>query len=185
MTPPFTPNTFRCVSPPPPDPTALYRWPMGRITWRQSVVLKAIPGGLVATAYRRAWYRWSLVCGIEPDEVSGKLACHCESRSVTPDPDPDGRFDPARTLVLTQLPAHATKESRLVQVVNDHPAWDYALLNAVLRHEIGHFLGLVHSPHPDDVMYPVYNLALNDLSPGDIAQAQLRYGPSRVRHHEA
>ena len=50
----------------------------------------------------------------------------------------------------------------------DGAYYSYNLMGAVLRHEIGHALGLPHSPDPDDVMY----FALDTTSYADAQPVQ-------------
>jgi hypothetical protein len=63
-------------------------------------------------------------------------------------------------------------------IVDSGDHWDDALLFAVVLHEIGHTLGLDHSPqnNPVAVMNPTVHLGL-PLQPDDIAGIQAVYGP--------
>jgi predicted Zn-dependent protease len=47
------------------------------------------------------------------------------------------------------------------------------VVRATARHEVGHLLGLPHSPSPDDVMYPT--VTVPDLSAADRATIRLLY----------
>src|SRR5262249_12544766 len=42
-------------------------------------------------------------------------------------------------------------------------------LGRVLKHEFGHFWGLVHSANPADLMYPVVSATVDGPRPGDFA----------------
>jgi hypothetical protein len=50
---------------------------------------------------------------------------------------------------------------------------DPAIVRATARHEVGHLLGLPHSPSAEDVMYPT--VTAPDLSPADRATIRLIY----------
>ena len=52
------------------------------------------------------------------------------------------------------------------------------MLDHVVRHEMGHLLGLGHNPSDaESVMYPYYQRAIGKLSRDDIAGIQYLYGP--------
>jgi len=51
-------------------------------------------------------------------------------------------------------------------------------LSAVVLHEVGHALGLVHSPDPSAVMFAFYDPTKLTLAQGDLTAARKLYGPS-------
>lgn len=56
-------------------------------------------------------------------------------------------------------------------------------LQSILTHEIGHFLGLAHSPVEDSTMYAVYqagSTSYRDLAPDDVSGVCSVYKPDRV-----
>jgi hypothetical protein len=55
--------------------------------------------------------------------------------------------------------------------------WTYpsAVLTNALLHEVGHTLGLTHSPDPSSIMYPSLH-GQTALQPSDIAAVQAIYG---------
>jgi predicted Zn-dependent protease len=63
----------------------------------------------------------------------------------------------------------------------DGQTLDPSIVRATARHEVGHLLGLPHSPSRDDVMYPT--VTVPDLSAADRATIRLIYtlppGPAR------
>ena len=81
-------------------------------------------------------------------------------------PSPDGEVTleslPAG-LALTSLSGHC----RSIGVREEVIAGQGDLLSYVLLHEIGHVLGLPHSPHPNDVL-SVNHTTNNSLSARDI-----------------
>jgi MYXO-CTERM domain-containing protein len=62
-----------------------------------------------------------------------------------------------------------------VTVIND--------LQSILTHEIGHFLGIAHSPDPTATMFSIYepgSLSMRDLAPDDINAVCSIYKPERA-----
>jgi hypothetical protein len=72
--------------------------------------------------------------------------------------------------------AHAFSPSDGRIHFNDLERWYVNFLETVATHEIGHALGLEHSPNREDVMYPTSNGQMN-LQHHDIADIQSLYGP--------
>ena len=69
--------------------------------------------------------------------------------------------------------------SNVVFDVADYPASGSVSLRVAL-HEIGHALGLGHSPVTGAIMYAFGNSSTTTLQPDDIAGIQALYGPSRA-----
>jgi hypothetical protein len=53
-------------------------------------------------------------------------------------------------------------------------------LNAVLTHQVGHFLGLSHSAVPESSMYSSYNAGMVTLDVDDVAAICAAYPPGRI-----
>lgn len=92
-------------------------------------------------------------------------------------------FDgPGRTLAWAEMPCG--EPGRLTcrfdmserYTTNAKKAFPWIYAKAVWLHELGHLLGLDHSPNPRDIMAPYYNPAVADLQPGDISRIQKLYG---------
>jgi len=89
-------------------------------------------------------------------------------------------FDgPGGVLAHTFYPTPANTEPVAGNMhFDDSESWhvgSYVDLFSVALHETGHALGLGHSDHPGDVMYPYYTYATG-LAAGDIAAIQAVYG---------
>jgi hypothetical protein len=65
--------------------------------------------------------------------------------------------------------------------ISDDPAKIEYDLQAILTHEVGHFIGIAHSDKPDAVMYPTYNpgsTTQRKLTPDDVEAVCHIYPPN-------
>lgn len=84
-------------------------------------------------------------------------------------------------LALTQLPEQPTPSTQLHNRLDPDVAggWTLRLLYLTEVHEIGHFLGQIHSPAGvPAIMSAVINQSLDGLTPFDVANIQADYGPA-------
>ena len=58
-------------------------------------------------------------------------------------------------------------------------------LNAVLTHQVGHFLGLSHSAEPDATMFAIYSPGMVTLEADDVAAICAAYPPDRVAESDS
>lgn len=150
---------------------APYAWPAGTVVawyYQPLVDLSGITHADVRSALAAAAASWSRECGVR-----------CASATPGTHPQIWVRFEqlPAgpSELGLTDLPMPGTKQC--VLRLNIDVTWTPDELAAVVLHEFGHALGMVHVDESiPAVMNPVYNPAVTTLQPPDVAQAVARYG---------
>jgi len=169
----------RCAHPDCQADTQLYRWLDGNLTWSQAVNLPTVPTEVIASAFEAAWSEWAKVCGITPTQKSAAEA-QLANVVASAGEGPDLGFDAAnQILALSQLPTGIPLTAQLTQVFNRRSSWTNDMVQAVVAHEIGHSIGLVHDA-PGTLMYAYYTPGINAPTPSDIAQAVARYGPSQL-----
>ena len=97
-----------------------------------------------------------------------------------------GRIDgPSGTLAWSELPNQSNKvlqkyDSSEQWVLSSNPPSNKIDLLAVMVHELGHALGLVHAPSTSastNIMAPFYNPSIREPLSGDIERIQALYGP--------
>lgn len=66
-------------------------------------------------------------------------------------------------------------------IVDGTPGPNEFLLDNVMTHEVGHFLGLAHSPDPKAIMYALYHGESSDLSADDVTGICTIYPPTGQR----
>lgn len=154
--------------------SAEYAWPRGTpLTWcLDSTVPATLATVDVGATLTRAFAPWAEVAPLEITRVADPAAARLLVR-FGPIDGPDG------ILGETQLPAATTPDSQLVMLLDESEFWTADYLEAVARHEFGHFLGVGHHDPADGtsaIMDPYYNAAVVALQAWDVAQDQERYG---------
>lgn len=156
------------------------KWPGPNVTYHQSIALPTIAPEKVAALYQAAWNQWSGVCGLNPLLVGPdpRFRANVSARSGEGAAD---QFDAGGSILAwSQLPLGADANTELLQVFNDLEPWTEAMFLAVACHEIGHAIGLSHSPGAC-LMNPYYDPTITAPTPADASAAQALYGPPRPK----
>ena len=163
------------------ESTVPCRWPDPNVTYHAAIgQLNALPADRVASIYQQAWKQWSAVCGINPYRRDAPAAGEVINVSARAGSGAADNFDAAGTILAwSQLPLGATAATELGQVFNAAQPWTDDFFLAVACHEIGHAIGLSHSPG-DCLMNPYYNPAVTAPTAADSAAAAALYGPAQT-----
>jgi hypothetical protein len=175
------------------DETTVPQWAMSAQGWPLSdsnglalgyvfsQLSEKLPPAGTKSEMLRAFSQWSAVTNVNfvsgSDPLARRTVNILFARGAHGDAYP---FDgPGKVLAHTFYPAPPNPEPIAGDMHLDaDERWQFGantdVFSAVL-HETGHALGLGHSDHPGDVMYPYYRLQTG-LSPGDIAAVQHLYG---------
>ncbi len=157
----------------------LQKWPAGMvITWKVETAAGILPRTAIETAYMSATQDWMKVCGVkfEPTANSKTAGILVHFSGI------DGA---GRVLAWSDLPDD--KGSQRIQrfdseepwVVSDKPKPGEIDFVRVVKHELGHVLGIGHIGM-GNLLQPMYDPALRSLQAGDIAEAVARYGPPTI-----
>lgn len=145
------------------------KWPMLDVFYRQRLTLGGLTADQIAQAYKQAMDNWNNVCGIKLQLATGNQI-NIDAAS--------GHIDGSSgTLAYSYLPCNASQNSRMAQMFDNAENWSYNWLVEVACHEIGHAIGLDHSPDTHALMYPYsHGGSVPQPQAWDISQAQARYG---------
>lgn len=144
------------------------------ITWHARFVgLSGITEAEALHAYRRAWLAWAAVIPITPVYISDP-----SQANVRADTGPLPAHYAASVAAHSQFPCDAVRHGFVDQRFDTSESWTTRLFYRIAMHEIGHALGLSHSPDPSALMAPIVPRAATTPTPTDIKAARMRYGPS-------
>lgn len=165
---------LRCCNPLRSAGDGLARWSSPNVTYDCSALvggLSSILGGeVVLRAYQNACESWNKVCGIKMrlSQSGGNIVSSA------------GRIDGSSgTLAWSYLPGVPSgMKEQLKQLFDISERWTEQWLQEVACHEVGHAIGLDHSPDKNALMYPYsHNGSLPVPQAWDIAEGVKRYGP--------
>lgn len=146
------------------------KWPMKDVLYRQQMTLGGLTSDQIAQAYTQAMNEWNAICGIRLQLHAGTGPINIDAAS--------GHIDGnSGTLAYSYLPCNSNANSRMTQLFDNAENWTYNWLVEVACHEIGHAIGLDHSPDSHALMYPYsHGGSVPKPQAWDIQQAVARYG---------
>lgn len=158
------------------------RWPASHITYSFRNYVSGLPESDVTEAISEAFGLWSRVTRLSFSErrVAGDIA-------ITFEPSSAGNLSIRGPWQITAHTSFAPNESKPVAYLHlDSTRWDVALpsegdrfdLQTTAAHQIGHLLGLSHSPGRETLMFPLYTGPHRFLAPSDITAIREIYGRS-------
>jgi Matrixin len=158
-------------------PAPAYGWKPGAMPLTLSVVVQ-LPGVTtkdVQAAFLSAVAAWEAVANLTVAIVFGapqkiNIAAYDDAGAA------EG-FPSTEILALTQVPQQSSAATTLWSRFNHAETWTVDMLRAVVAHELGHALGLMHIATPGCLMYPYYQLGIETPAPADVAAIQAIYGP--------
>lgn len=159
---------------------SLNRWRSKDITYCVTGFIPQFTEKEYRDIVRGSFDAWEAVCGIRANEVMSSNA----NVIINVGRGRRMRFDgPGRTLAWCEIPNENTAQVLLRMDLDENWTLSGAgiFVPNVLRHELGHGLGIFHIEGPKALMNPFYDPKVpNPLGP-DIEQAVLRYAAPRPR----
>lgn len=137
--------------------------------------------GRLRESVRAAFEAWSTAASMEfrfsPDSAAADVRVYASKSALF---SADGVRVNALTHCEVDDSSHIVRADIVVATrrANGRSLSRNALL-ALMKHEVGHALGLVHSPNSSSIMFST--VQVNRLSPGDVASVRALYGASPVR----
>jgi hypothetical protein len=173
----------RCWMPDLPDPDMQLgqqrnnrscRWPHKNIRFWHDMKFSNVPDADVQRCWRAAIDSWKKICGILPEDAVSKAASNVFAHAKHID-------GASNVLAWSMLPCGQPATGKCEQRYDLEP-WprygtNFSGLQEVMAHEIGHALGIDHLAR-GNLMQPMATFNIVVPQPGDIAEAQARYGPS-------
>lgn len=158
----------------------LNAWPEKKVTWSIAGSLPQVPAESLKECYQYAWSLWAAVCGIEPEYASNHKTAHVLLTAAN-------LGGPMGVLADSYLAPEGVKRNddfQAIQRYDTNEPWHAEVtppplrkisLPIVMCHEIGHAIGLGHIAE-GNLLQPSYDPRVDRPMPGDIAEAQRRYG---------
>jgi len=153
-------------------------WRKRHLTWSYVGSLSTVTTDDFHTAANLAFGYWSSVCGLTFERTASSADIVLNTGDI------DGQFG---TLAYSGLPNG--NDSQIGQKYDSQEPWVIASnpprhkidLVAVICHEVGHAIGLVHIPQSGEpaLMNPTYRPGLRMPQQQDIQKIQAFYGPSK------
>lgn len=151
------------------------KWPNPSVTWGIADVLPGFTFESFKAAIELAWSEWVRVCGIRPQFITNSNPnISIGLQTLTP----------YGVLADMQLPcglASNVGQTRFMRidttenwVVAENPPGNAIDLVRVVRHELGHAIGIPHIGM-GNLMAPTYSSTLSKVQSGDIVEAFARY----------
>lgn len=162
-----------------PQRGGMCRWSKRQLVYGFRNDLPGISFEQMRAVFQDAWNAWASVCNLQAEHIS---TTGTPADVVIDTGHVDG---PANTLAYSEMPCAST-DRVLEQRYDSAEAWstetpapqNYLSLYLTALHELGHAIGIPHLA-AGNLMQPTYSSRITELQPGDIREAQRRYGPPK------
>jgi hypothetical protein len=144
------------------------KWPHRRITWRQALGLPGLTAQQLQQGFAEGIAPWAEVADIE--------FVHLPAGTVNIEAVDHAKDGPDGVLADSMLPCNFTASMTANQRYDSTDRWPYERYVKVVRHEVGHALGISHISQRGNIMFPSLDMGVARLGPQDIAEITGRYG---------